>query len=1086
MSDRQAVFTITRGVPFLPALAEALLSGRLVGPVADDPLALASVTIYLPTRRAARALGAILAERLGRRAHERGAPGYAALLPRMIPLGEADEAELDLASEPLLEDNDPLSTPMPPLERRLILARLVQAWAKSVDRTLLPLDAEVPFLVPSSPADAVGLAGDLERLMDALTVEGLPWSEIGAAVEAEYSRYFGLTLDFVKIAAENWPKLLAERGLSDPVARARGLVLAEGQRLARTAPTDPVVVAGSLGSVPATARLIAAVAKLPRGAVVLPGLDLDLDAAGWSGIDTGEGFSRVIAHGHPQAVLHRLLGPDNLALPRADVVALGAPDPGQVARAALLSQALRPADTTDAWADLDPEQRDAIAEDGLAGLALTEAADEREEALVAALALRETLQVPGATAALVTPDRGLAGRVAVELLRWGIVAEDSAGLALAGSPAGRLARLTAELAADLARNQADAIPARLIALLSHPMVRLGLPRSDVVRGAAALEIGLLRGPVPAPGFSGLRNALAAERVGPLERRPRAKRRLKDIDWDLAADLLARLEQVFAAFPGPDGAVDCDLVATAALHRAACDGLIAGPEDGAQEAPQEAQQDASGDVPQDASKDASRDAPQAADGSLSCLDALFDDLEMAEPGLMPGRFDDYATFFTSLARERLVGCSGEAPHPRLRILGLLEARLLSVDRVVLGGLDEGVWPVRTLTDAFLNRPMRERVGLNPPERRIGQMAHDFVQALGCRDALITRALKREGSPTVPSRLIQRLRALAGDARWEAVLEAGRRFTGLAARLDAAPPEKRLKRPAPKPDPALFPRSLSVTEIETLVRDPYSIFARHVLGLDPLEPLAAVPSVATRGSLVHDIFSEFASAHPQGLPGQPEERLLAIAANAFGEIADTYPELYAEWWPRYERMAAAYLAWEAQRRPALRRIHPEVSGRWVIPMGRESFTLRARADRIELRPDGTACIVDYKTGTPPSAKMIFTGFSPQLTLEAAMLMHGAFDGVPPVKATPDLLYVHASGGRKPFVPIPVKPPRGEERSVDAIVAEHAARLKGLVARFMTGEAAYTARPYPQYASQYGAYDHLARVLEWSLGGEEGGEG
>ncbi|MGU3325883.1 double-strand break repair protein AddB [Methylobacterium mesophilicum] len=1070
MSERQAVFTITRGVPFLPALAEALLSGRLVGPVAEDPLALASVTIYLPTRRAARALGAILAERLGRRAHERGAPGYAALLPRMIPLGEADEAELDLASEPLLEDNDPLSTPMPPLERRLILARLVQAWAKSVDRTLLPLDAEVPFLVPSSPADAVGLAGDLERLMDALTVEGLPWSEIGAAVEAEYSRYFGLTLDFVKIAAENWPKLLAERGLSDPVARARGLVLAEGRRLARTAPTDPVIVAGSLGSVPATARLIAAVAKLPRGAVVLPGLDLDLDEAGWSGIDTGEGFSRVIAHGHPQAVLHRLLGPDNLALPRTDVVALGEPDLGQAARAALLSQALRPADTTDAWADLDPDKRDAIAEDGLAGLALTEAADEREEALVAALALRETLQVPGATAALVTPDRGLAGRVAVELLRWGIVAEDSAGLALAGSPAGRLARLTAELAADLARNQADAIPARLIALLSHPMVRLGLPRCDVVRGAAALEIGLLRGPVPAPGFSGLRNALAAERVGPLERRPRAKRRLKDIDWDLAADLLARLEQVFAEFPGPDGAADCDLVATAALHRAACDGLIAGPEDGPQVTPQ----DAPHDVPE-----------QAEDGSLSCLDALFDDLEMAEPGLMPGRFDDYATFFTSLARERLVGCSGEAPHPRLRILGLLEARLLSVDRVVLGGLDEGVWPVRTLTDAFLNRPMRERVGLNPPERRIGQMAHDFVQALGCRDAVITRALKREGSPTVPSRLIQRLRAFAGDARWEAVLEAGRRFSGLAARLDAAPPQKRLKRPAPKPDPALFPRSLSVTEIETLVRDPYSIFARHVLGLDPLEPLAAVPSVATRGSLVHDIFSEFASAHPEGLPGQPEERLLGIATNAFGEIADTYPELYAEWWPRYERMAAAYLAWEAQRRPVLRRIHPEVSGRWVIPMGRESFTLRARADRIELRPDGTACIVDYKTGTPPSAKMIFTGFSPQLTLEAAMLMHGAFDGVPPVKTTPDLLYVHASGGRKPFVPMPVKPPRGEERSVDAIVAEHATRLKGLVARFMTGDAAYTARPYPQYASQYGAYDHLARVLEWSLGGEEGGE-
>ncbi|MCJ2017312.1 double-strand break repair protein AddB [Methylobacterium sp. E-065] len=1054
MPARQAVFTITRGVPFLPTLAEALLSGQLVGPVASDPLALAAVTLYLPTRRATRALSAILAERLGR-----DAPGQATLLPRMIPLGEADEAELDLAAEPLLEANaDPLSAPMAPLERRLILARLVQAWARTVDRTLLPLDAEVPFLVPSSPADAIGLAGDLERLMDALTVEGLPWSEIGAAVEAEYSRYFGLTLDFVQIAAENWPKLLAERGLADPVARARGLILAEERRLSRGVTQDPVIVAGSLGSVPATARLIAAVAKLPRGAVVLPGLDLDLDAAGWDGIDTGEGFTRIIAHGHPQAVPHRLLGPDNLNLARSEIVALGEPDPGQVARAALLSQALRPADTTDAWAALDPSERDTNARLGLDGLALVEAADEREEALIAAVALREALQTPGATAALVTPDRGLAGRVAVELLRWGIVAEDSAGLALAGSPAGRLARLAAELAADLARKQADAIPARLIALLSHPMVQLGLPRADVVRGAAALEIGLLRGPVPAPGFSGLRNALAAERAGPPEHRPRAKRRLKDIDWDLAADLLDRLDHVFEDFPGPDGAGDCDLVTTAARHREACDRLVSGPED----------------------------APQTeSDGSLSCLDALFDDLELAEPGLMPGRFDDYATFFTSLARERVVACSGEAPHPRLRILGLLEARLLSVDRVVLGGLDEGVWPVRTLTDAFLNRPMRERVGLNPPERRIGQMAHDFVQALGCRDAVITRALKREGAPTVPSRLIQRLRALAGDTNWDAVLVAGRRLAGLAARLDAAPVQPRLKRPAPKPDPALFPRSLSVTEIETLVRDPYSIFARHVLGLDPLDPLAAAPGVATRGSLVHEVFAEFARRHPRDLPRDATERLFDLALNAFAEIEAEYPNLYAEWWPRYQRMAGAYLDWEAQRRPGLTQIHPEVSGRWVIPMGRESFTLRARADRIELRPDGSACIVDYKTGAPPSAKMIFSGFSPQLTLEAAMLMHGAFADLPKVKTPPDLLYIHASGGRKPFLPLPVKPPRGEARDVAAIVTEHAERLRDLIARFMTGDAAYTARPYPQYASKYGSYDHLARVLEWSLAGDESGE-
>ena len=1041
------VFTIGHGAAFLPTLADALLDGRLVGDIGIDPLALAAVTIYLPTRRAARALSAILAERLGR----------AALLPRMIPLGEADEAELDLAAEPLLENGaDPLSAPMAPLERRLILARLVQSWALTIDRKLLPLEAEVPFLVPSSPSDAVGLAGDLERLMDALTVEGLPWSEIAGAVEAEYSRYFGLTLDFVKIAAENWPGILSERGLSDPVARARGLVLAETRRLASERRAEPIIVAGSTGSVPATAKLIAAVAALPRGAVVLPGLDRDLDAAGWDAIETGEGFSRTIAHGHPQAVLHRLLGPNALDLAREQVTELGHPDSDAIARRTILSQALRPAETTDAWARLDPNVRDAAAERGLAGLAVVEAADEREEALVAAIALRETLERPGATAALVTPDRGLAVRVAAELARWGIVAEDSAGLSLAQSPAGRLARLISELAADLHLRQGDAIPARLIALLSHPFVRLGLPRGEVVRGAAALEIGVLRGLAPKPGFEGLRAKLNVERAGALQRQPRAKRRLTALDWDLAATLLDRLEVAFAEFPEPDEAEDGNLVAMAARHRVACEWLLAGPEGAAE--------------------------PEA-NASLGCLDALFDALETTEPGLLPGRLADYPAFFTALARDRIVACAGPAPHPRVRILGLLEARLLGADRVVLGGLDEGVWPAKTVTDAFLNRPMRERVGLDPPERRVGQMAHDFVQALGCRDAVITRSAKRDGAPTVPSRLLQRLRAFVGEARWGAVLQAGRRFTTYAAALDTLPPEPRLTQPKPKPDPALFPRSLSVTEIETLVRDPYIIFARHVLGLDPLDPVAAQPGAADRGSIVHRIFGDFAERYPEALPALDlaDERLNNLAQDAFAEIADTYPELYAEWWPRYARMAAAYLPWEVARRPDLRRVHPEIAGRWVIPMGQENFTLRARADRIEQRRDGGACIVDYKTGLPPSNREVFAGFSPQLTLEAAMLMAGAFEGIPASRTTPDLLYVYASGGRKPFVPSAIKAPRGEERTLEAIVAEHTTRLRGLVARFMTGQAAYTSRPYPKFARDYGEYDHLARVLEWSLAGE-----
>lgn len=1034
------IFTIPPAAPFLPTLADALISGRLVGDVAADPFALASVTLYLPTRRAARALSALLAERVG-----------SALLPRLIPLGEADEAELDVAANPLLESGpDQLAPAMPALERRLILARLVQAWAETVDRKLLPIGDDVPFLVPSSPADSIYLAADLEKLMDALTVEGVPWTEIGSAVDAEYSRYFGLTLDFVRIAAENWPSILHDRGLSDPVARSRTLILAEAARLRRDRPADPVIIAGSTGSVPATAKLIAAVAALPRGAVVLPGLDLDLDEAGWEAIETGEGSDREIAHGHPQAILHRLLGPGCLDLKRDRIVPLGEPTDQGRARAALLSQALRPAETTDAWTDLGPDDRRDLGERGMEGIAVVEAADEREEALAVAIALRETLQVPGASAALVTPDRNLAIRVAAELARWDVVAEDSAGEALSLSPAGRLARMAAEMAADLR-------PHRIIALLAHPFVRLSMPRDDVRRGAAALEIGVLRGPAPAPGFDGLRRALA-DRRAVTGRRPRAQRRLTDLDWDLAALVIDGLDETFDGFLRSDEEGRGDLVALARIHAAVFERLIA-PEEG-------------GEPPED--------------NSLGVLDTLFDDLSASEPGLLPGMPLDYPAFFTALARERVVACGGESPHPRLRILGLLEARLLYADRIVLGGLDEGVWPMKTVTDAFLNRPMRERIGLNPPERRIGQSAHDFVQALGCRDAVITRSAKREGAPTVPSRFLQRLQAFAGDACWARARESGARFLRYAAALDlgTGPAPARLSQPKPKPDPALFPRTLSVTEIETLVRDPYVIFARHVLGLDPLEPVAGKPGASERGTLIHAVLGDFAQAHPDVLPGDAAARLQALAVEEFAEIEEDFPELYAEWWPRYERLAAEFLDWETERRPALARVRAEMSGRWAIPMGKDTFTLRGRADRIEQRRDGTACIVDFKTGQPPSNKEVFAGFSPQLTLEAAMLKAGAFDGVARTGETPDLLYVHATGGRKPFEPQPVKPPRGDPRTMEAIVEEHERRFRGLVARFMAGEAAYVSRPYPKFAKSYGDYDHLARVLEWSLAGE--GEG
>ena len=472
LSRAPRVFTIPPGAPFLPTLADALTGGRILDGFGRDPAALAEAIIYLPTRRAARAFAALLAAQGDRRAQ---------LLPRIVPLGEADDAEFALAGsaadDPAFEGAEALAPPIAMLERRLILTGLIQLWAETVDRARLKLADGAPFLVPASPADAVGFAGDLERLMDGFATEDIPWDQLAEAVETDYSEYFGLTLDFVRIAAENWPKILAERGASDPARRRSALIQAEARRLLAERPERPVLAAGSTGSMPATAALLNAIARLPNGAVVLPGLDTDLDEPSWTAIGGLETEDSDPVHGHPQAMLRRLLE-EHLRMPRAAVRALGSPSDAAAARARMVSEALRPADTTDGWADMDAGIRADLARRGSAGIKLVEAVDERDEALAAAIALRETLAEPGRTAALVTPDRALAKRVAAELARWGVAVEDSAGVPLSETPAGVAARLAADAAA------LDFHPIRVLALLAHPRVCLGLPRAAVARAAS--------------------------------------------------------------------------------------------------------------------------------------------------------------------------------------------------------------------------------------------------------------------------------------------------------------------------------------------------------------------------------------------------------------------------------------------------------------------------------------------------------------------------------------------------------------------------------------------------------------------------
>ena len=1107
------VCSIAPGAPFLTTLADSLLDGTLIPGFRPraEPLGLATATIFLPTRRAARALQDILLRRSGL---------GALLLPRITPLGDVDD-DFDLASEPDDADrpgvenatgfattvsDEALAPPIPAIERRLILTRLVLGWARQVDRALLRLPENEPLLAPASPADALALAGDLEKLMDQLTTQGVDWDALAAVVAARHSAWFGITLEFLRIVRDAWPAILTERGASDPTLRRHAMLLAEAERLIRQPPQGPMIVAGSTGSAPATARLIAAISRLPRGVAVLPGLDLDLDDASFALVagdgppgGKGDGRGDETAFSHPQAMMARLL--KVIGVSRHEVTSLGAPPPGAVARRRLLSEALRPASTTELWAEPGRRPDAASVAAALDGVALVEAADEREEALAAAIAIREMLEQPEATVALVTPDRDLAERVCADLKRWGVEADDSAGSPLARTGAGRLARLAAEAAAS------NCAPRQLVALLAHPLVTLGWPRAVARRVAAALEIGLLRGPEPPAGLHGLRAILDARRQeagGPFATRP--LKRLRDRDWARIAMAIDRLEHALA--PLREAAASGDLVAMLRAHRETLLRLAAQgangqetgaePTDGKQTDAREPEEQQTGE-PQAAAAAVPAALQESADGAA--LLQLFDDVALAQGCELPGRLEDYPALFAGLANGRMVRSEGDGrgrgAHRRVRIFGLLEARLIESDRVVLGGLDEAVWPPAARTDAFLNRPMATALGMQPPERRIGQTAHDFVSAMGTRDVVITRAAKRGGAPTVPSRFLQRIRALTttpgapadnnvgGSNAWMQAVARGQRFLDLVARLEAPPRVAPLRRPAPVPPVELVPRSLSVTEVETLVRDPYAIYARHVLGLDPLDELATPPGASDRGSIIHEAVGKFAEAWPTQLPADPLAELMALGEEAFRDL-EAYPDVRAQWWPRFTRIAQGHVRWERQRRPGLDRVLAEVSGRLDIPLGNgDSFTLRGRADRIEIGRDGVMTIVDFKTGQAPTAREVFAGFAPQLTLEAHMLRQGAFPEAPAGAWPVNLIYVQMSGGEPPVTEKPVKPGKDETRSVDDIIRAHAEGFVKLISRYRAGGAPWPARPYAKYARRYNDYDHLARVREWARAGGEDAE-
>lgn len=1006
------VFTIAPEMPFGDALAAGILAR-----FGHEPGALPSLLVLLPNRRGCRSLA---------EAFLRQSAGRPLLLPRMSPIGDLDEDELALSGEDTgyeqqLAGNMALPPAIPSLRRQLLLTRLILA-------------------IPGKrvAADqAVRLAAELARLLDQVYAEGLDFARLEDLVPDRLAEHWQRTLDFLTLITVHWPRILAEEGCLDPADRRNRLLRAQAEAWRATPPSTPVIAAGSTGTLPATSELLAAITRLPDGAVVLPGLDVDADDATWAALEPT----------HPQYGMARLL--ERLGVERRAVKSWPTPVavPLGPERSRLINSALKPATATGRWGDAPRAWLSALDH-----VIRIDAPGPEEEARVIALIMREALETKGKTAALATPDRGLARRVAAELARWRVKVDDSGGLPLTQTLPGSYLRLTARLVAE------EFAPIPLLAALKHPVAAGGRAPSSFRRAVRLLERKVLRGPRPAPGIAGLRAAVAEWAAN----RPEAPAQTEELDGQPqtvqeATDKLRRLQRLIADLE------TCTAPLAAVLSRgyAPLSDLLAAHIETAERLA--------------ATNGSSGGSRLWAGEAGEAAAAFVADLRDAADVLPPGPASFYPLLLDALMAGRVVR-PRYGRHPRLAIWGLLEARMQRADVMILGSLNEETWPPRVHPSPWMSRPMMTQFGLPVPERRVGLTSHDFTQAFAAPEVVLTRAKRVEGGPTVESRWLMRLANLLHGTDAAARLDGSTPWLEWQRLLDASADPPPAVPPAPRPPVAARPRQLSVTWVEKWMRDPYSVYARFVLGLKALDPLDADPGAADYGSFVHRALDLFAKENPGPLPSDALEGLLSAGRRTIGDKLDR-PGVRAFWWPRFERIARWFIEIERERRGVVRSTATEVPGRLDISAPEGAFTLHATADRIDVLPDGTLAIVDYKTGAVPTDKEVAAGFAPQLPLEAAIASAGAFAGVPP-RPVAMLEYWRLLGSRPAGRQEPLKQdPR--TLAQQALEGFHA-----LVARFDLPETPYPACPRPSAAPRYSDYEHLARVKEWSAIGHGDG--
>ncbi|WP_341764556.1 PD-(D/E)XK nuclease family protein [Candidatus Tisiphia endosymbiont of Beris chalybata] len=324
-----------------------------------------------------------------------------------------------------------------------------------------------------------------------------------------------------------------------------------------------------------------------------------------------------------------------------------------------------------------------------------------------------------------------------------------------------------------------------------------------------------------------------------------------------------------------------------------------------------------------------------------------------------------------------------PSPPNIMLGKTEdLALLKFDLVILADFNQGRGSSYSSINKWVNEKTLQELQITVTKTKNSIYQYFFYLLLHNTEVIITRAKRQNGkSGVLPSNLLLKLAFLLGNQLIKQTSIITNNNLGIVRPDNINPTNKQDYIYSP-----VFPNILSATNIEMLIRNPYSFYAKTILKLRAREIIGQDPKISEFGIFIHKILEQYSTNYDDSTP-DPLQLILDISD---GIAQNTTLPLYTKkiWQTKFIPIAKSFIEFDEERRKHFKYIYPECRGEMSLTIAGQELKIIAVADRIEVNEKKQAVIIDYKTGTLPNKQDVELGLSPQLIIEALILREGGF--------------------------------------------------------------------------------------------------